>query len=109
MNSRIKQSNGVANEIEQICIETELAPIRLRYVKLLTNACLDSKLKFGCALWNITKYKNTTEKLNIEATPITIRMDQHVKKANLLTRNNRCYYIPVIVALLNKLSVCAAI
>ena len=64
MNSRIKQSNGVANEIEQICIETELAPIRLRYVKLLTNSCLDSKLKFGCALWNITKYKNTTEKLN---------------------------------------------
>ena len=22
------------------------------------------KVKFGCSLWNITKYKNTSEKLN---------------------------------------------
>ena len=27
-------------------------------------SCLDSKLKFGCALWNVTKFKGTSEKLN---------------------------------------------
>ena len=53
MNRRIKQSNSVVNEIVMICRETELACIRLRYVKVLMSACLDSKVKYGCALWNI--------------------------------------------------------
>ena len=64
MNSRITKSNSVSNEIEQICKSPELSHIRLRYVKLLTCSCLDMKLKFGSALWNVTKFKSTSEKLN---------------------------------------------
>ena len=47
-----------------ICKETELSILRLRYVKLLSNACLDSKIKFGCSLWNITKSTQTVDDLN---------------------------------------------
>ena len=64
MKKRIKQSNSVANEVVLICKETELSNLRLRYVKLLSNACLDSKIKFGCSLWNITKSATTVDDLN---------------------------------------------
>ena len=64
MNSRLTKANSVVNEIIQICNNTELSNIRLRYVKLLMNSCLDSKIKYGCALWNVTKLKGTSEKLN---------------------------------------------
>ena len=64
MNRRIKQSNSVVNEIVMICRETELACIRLRYVKVLMSACLDSKVKYGCALWNILKSKKAVDDLN---------------------------------------------
>ena len=50
MKERMKKSNSVANEIVQICKETELSRIRLRYVKVLTCSCLDSKVKFGSSL-----------------------------------------------------------
>ena len=65
MKSRTSKSNSVANEIVQICTLTELADVRLVYVKLLMESCLDSKIKYGCALWNITKYKTSQSKLNI--------------------------------------------
>ena len=61
---RVKQTSSVANEIVLICKETELSRIRLRYVKLLTNACLDSKVKYGCALWNIVKSAQAVDDLN---------------------------------------------
>ena len=64
MKSRMAKSNSVSNEIAQICIMTELANIRLMYVKLLMEACLDGKIKYGCALWNVTKYKTNQVKLN---------------------------------------------
>ena len=64
MNDRISKSNSVANEIVQICKTPELSSICLRYVKLLISSCLDSKVKFGCALWNVTKFKSSGEKLN---------------------------------------------
>ena len=64
MKSRISKTNSVANEIEQICKTPELSSIRLRYVKLLISSCLDSKVKFGCALWNVTKYKLYQQKLD---------------------------------------------
>ena len=64
MKKRMKDTNSVANEIVQICKETELSKIRLRYVKLLVNACLDSQVKYGCALWNITKSKTVIDDLN---------------------------------------------
>ena len=62
---RVKQSKSVVNEIVQICCETELARIRLRYVKLLMNACFDSKVKYGCSLWNILKSKKAIDDLNV--------------------------------------------
>ena len=59
-----KKSNSVSNEIVQICKETELSNVRLRYVKLLINSCLDSKIKYGCALWNVLKNKKNMDDLN---------------------------------------------
>ena len=64
MKERMKRSNSVANEIVQICKETELSRIRLRYVKLLTCSCLDSKVKFGSSLWNIMKSLKAIDDLN---------------------------------------------
>ena len=56
MKSRIAKANSVSNEIQQVLKLTELSNIRLWYVKMLTCACLDSKIKFGSALWDVTKY-----------------------------------------------------
>ena len=64
MKDRLLKANSVANEIEQICKSTEMSSIRLRYVRLLMLSCLDRKIKYGCALWNITKYKSSSEKLD---------------------------------------------
>ena len=64
MNDRITKSNSVANEIEQICKTPELSNLRLWYVKMLMNSCLDSKIKYGSALWNVLKYKSSQEKLD---------------------------------------------
>ena len=50
MKSRIAKSNSVSNEIEQICKTPELSIIRLKYVKLLLTAFLDSTIKVSSAL-----------------------------------------------------------
>ena len=52
INKRIKDSHSVTNEIVQVLASNELSRIRLRYAKTLTNACLDKKLTYGCAIWN---------------------------------------------------------
>ena len=49
---KIKSAQGVANEIVQICKSQELSYMRLRYVNLLLEACLSSKVKFGCEVWD---------------------------------------------------------
>jgi hypothetical protein len=36
----------------------------LSYVKLLIGSCLDRKVKFGSAVWNVTRYKTYQDKLN---------------------------------------------
>ena len=64
MNSRLLKANSVSNEIEQICKMCEMSNIRLKYVRLLMGSCLDFKIKFGCAVWNVTKFKSTSEKLD---------------------------------------------
>ena len=64
MNARMTKSNSVANEIEQICKSPELSVLRLCYVKLLMDSCLDGQVKYGSSLWNITKYKSYRERLN---------------------------------------------
>ena len=52
ISSRIKATKSVCNEVVQILKTTELSTVRLRYVNLLSNACVDSKVKYGCAVWN---------------------------------------------------------
>ena len=64
MNDRISKSNSVSNEIVQICKTPELSTIRLSYVKLLSSSCLDGKIKYGSALWNVLRYKSSQEKLD---------------------------------------------
>ena len=64
MNDRITKTNSVANEIVQICKTPELSNLRLWYVKLLMNSCLDGKIKYGSALWDVLRYKSSQEKLD---------------------------------------------
>ena len=64
MQDRITKSASVANEIVQICKETELSDIRLRYVKQLISSCLDGKVKYGCPLWDILRSKKALGDLN---------------------------------------------
>ena len=53
---RIKNSRSIINEIVQICKGNELSKIRFKFVKLLTNACFDSKIKYSCQFWdNLSK------------------------------------------------------
>ena len=64
MQDRIKKTNSVSNEIVQICKETELSKIRLRYVELLMSSCLDGKVKYGSALWDVRKSKKSADDLD---------------------------------------------
>ena len=57
---RIKEAQSVLNEIVLILKTTELAKVRLKYVGMLSNACLDSKVEYGCGVWS--KLKSTQEK-----------------------------------------------
>ena len=59
----ITEVNGVVNEIVMLCKSAELAGIRLHYVKMLSNACLDGKIKYGCQIWDKLK-KTQRMKLN---------------------------------------------
>ena len=43
------------NEIVQVLKTTELSTVRLKYVTPLSNACLDSKVKYGCSVWSKLK------------------------------------------------------
>jgi hypothetical protein len=78
----------VVNEITQICKETELSPLRLKYVKLMTNACLDSKVKYGCALWNIMKSLKAIDQLN----SIKPRLIKRVMQIPLSTPSSAIQY-----------------
>ena len=63
INCRITETVSVSNEIVQILKTTELSKVRLRYTNILSNACVDSKVKYGCAVWN--KLNNCqTKKIN---------------------------------------------
>ena len=64
MKARITKSNSVSNEIVQICKTPELSSIRLKYVKILITACLDGTVKYGSALWDVTRYKSKQSELN---------------------------------------------
>ena len=49
---RVSETRSVANEIVHILKTTELSRVRLKYVGMLSNACLDAKVKYGCGVWN---------------------------------------------------------
>ena len=49
---RISDARSVSNEIVQVLKTTELSRVRLKYVGMLSNACLDAKVKYGCGVWN---------------------------------------------------------
>jgi hypothetical protein len=61
ISSRINATKSVCNEIVQILKTVELSQVRLRYVNMLSNACVDSKVKYGCAVWNKLNEKQTKE------------------------------------------------
>ena len=63
MDKNITEVNGVVNEIVMLCKSAELAGIRLHYVKMLSNACLDGKIKYGCQICDKLK-KTQRMKLN---------------------------------------------
>ena len=60
INRRIKETKSVSNEIVLILKTTELSKVRLKYVGMLSNACLDAKVEYGCGVWN--KLNSTQEK-----------------------------------------------
>ncbi len=64
MKSRISKSKSVVNEIVQICKMPEMSQIRLLYVQLLISSCFDSKIKYGCAFWDVTKCVTVREDLD---------------------------------------------
>ena len=50
--TRVKEAQGVVNEIVQVCKSSELSSIRLKYVNLLIESCLGMKVKHGCEVWD---------------------------------------------------------
>ena len=50
--ARLKDAQGVVNEIAQVCKCYELSVIRLRYVNLLIESCLCRKVTYGCEMWD---------------------------------------------------------
>ena len=46
MLKRIKDCKGVLNEITEVCKTTGVSEIRMRYVRMLINACFKSKFKY---------------------------------------------------------------
>ena len=49
---RIKDAQSVVNEIVLILKTTELSKVRLKYVGMLSNSCLDTKVEYGCGVWS---------------------------------------------------------
>ena len=60
ISKRIKDAQSVSNEIVQVLKSEGLSKVRLKYIKMLMNACLDSRVKYGCGVWN--KLNGTQEK-----------------------------------------------
>ena len=48
--NRISKTREVCNEIVQILKFTELSRVRLSHVTVLSNACVDGKVRYGCAV-----------------------------------------------------------
>ena len=60
---RVKDCNGVLNEIVEVCKNSGIGDIRLKFVRMLVEACFKMKFKFGCEVWDPFK-KADKEKIN---------------------------------------------
>ena len=63
LKQRIKDCNGVLNEIVEVCNNSGIGDIRLQFVRMLTELCFKSKFRFGCEVWDTLK-RGDTEKVN---------------------------------------------
>ncbi len=52
ISSKIAAARSVSNELVQILKSTDLSVMRLMFVDMLVKSCLDSTIKYGCAVWN---------------------------------------------------------
>ena len=84
---RISEGRSVSNEIVQVLKTTELSRVRLRYVCLLSNACLDAKVEYGCAVWN--ELKSSQEK---ELNELKIKVMKRVLELPYSTPSNGVKY-----------------
>ena len=84
---RISETKSVSNEIVQILKTTELSRVRLRYVTILSNACVDSKVKYGCSVWN--ELKNVQQK---ELNELKLRLLKRVLELPYSTPSSAVMY-----------------
>ena len=84
---RIAQGKSVSNEIVQVLKMSELSIIRLRYVSTLSNACLDSKVKYGCSVWS--ELKKCQEK---ELNGLNVKLVKRVLEVPYSTPSNAIKY-----------------
>ena len=87
INRRITEARSVSNEIVQILKTTELSRVRLKYVTTLSNACVDSKVKYGCSVWN--ELKSIQEK---ELNELKVRLLKRVLELPYSTSSNAIKY-----------------
>ena len=66
---------------------SELSIIRLRYVNTLSNACLDSKVKYGCSVWS--ELKKCQEK---ELNGLKVKLVKRVLEVPYSTPSNAIKY-----------------
>ena len=84
---RISEAKSVSNEIVQILKTTELSRVRLKYVTTLSNSCVDSKVKYGCSVWN--ELKNVQEK---DLNDLKVRLLKRVLELPYSTPSNAVKY-----------------
>ena len=58
---RIKDAQGVVNEIVLICKTPELSTYRLQFVNILVQSCLCMKVKYGSEMWDDLSKKQKKE------------------------------------------------
>ena len=84
---RISDAKSVSNEIVQILKTTELSRVRLKYVTTLSNSCVDSKVKYGCSVWN--ELKSVQEK---NLNDLKVRLLKRVLELPYSTPSNAVKY-----------------
>ena len=79
VNRRISDGKSVSNEIVQLLKTTELSKVRLRYVNMLSNACLESNVKYGCAVWNKLNSCQTKNINELKVRLVNVYLNSHFR------------------------------